>query len=207
MRNGAQVDNENHARLEVEVTEFLRGHGFLIDAATYHDKMRPDLVERLRFVDTPTALYVRGRADRVAVHSTLPVCFEFECKTKSYARRDKPDVFIEALPLAHHVLKAVLGARVLYVYRDDYMPLSFGIWAELIPEIVDEVRITPRAVAAGVAPFLKVLFGDKCQPWTYGNGGSGDAYIVIGRDRVLEASDFRLEVIAELHPFMRERQA
>jgi hypothetical protein len=193
------VNDPNHSRLEADVKHHLSECGFLVDDATYHNNMDPAVVRRLQYMDNPTSLYCRGRADRIAIHTRHPVCFEWECKTKSEYRHDKPDAFIEALPVAHHILKARLGVRILYVYRDDYMPLEVGIWADDLMGTISEVRITPRARAiAGLSGYLRGVFGDKCRD-THGRGGSGDAYCVIER-RNLEG-DWRDEVSSELEPF------
>lgn len=193
-------DDPNHARLERDATDFLHHQGFLVDDATYHDNMAENVVKRLQRIDNPTSLYCRGRADRVAVHHKHPVCFEFECKTKSESRRDKPDAFIEALPIAHHILKAKLGVRSLYIYRDDYMPLEVGMWAEDLMALISVVRITPRARRTpGLSGYLRAVFGNKCRDFN-GYGGSQDAYCVIER-RHLEGN-WRIEVIGELHDYL-----
>lgn len=200
-----RTDDPRHARLENDVKDFLTANDFLVDDATYHNNMDPAVVHRLQYTDTPTALYCRGRADRLAIHKEHPICFEWECKTKSEGRRNKPDAFVEALPIAHHILKARLGVRVLYIYRDDFMQLEVGLWAEDLLSIISEVRITPRArTIEGMTGYLRGVFGDKCRIAT-SSAGSNDAYCVIDRDNL--QGDWRIEILGELEPFVRRQSA
>jgi hypothetical protein len=64
-----------------------------------------------------TSLYLRARADRVAIHKTACLSFEWECKatptTSPYA-----NVSIEALPLINHLRKSEGGILCAYMIRD-----------------------------------------------------------------------------------------
>jgi hypothetical protein len=115
----------NHDRLEADVKDFLTNEGFLTASATYHDVYDEPMVEILQTRYSPTALYIRGRADRVAVHSGLPIEFEYECKTNSGKHRN---MAVEALPWLHHLSKVSLGVRCLYVYRDTVASMDRGVW-------------------------------------------------------------------------------
>ena len=77
--------SEHHGRLEDDVAAFLREQGFLLASATYHDVAK-EVAAILRWRTSPTATYLRHRADRIAVHPTMPVEFEWECKTHTNPR-------------------------------------------------------------------------------------------------------------------------
>lgn len=118
----------SHFALESEVMAYLAFRGFVMDDATYHSKMRRIMpIVQSRF--TAQSLYLRGRADRWAVHRTHPVEFEFDIKT--HASRSRRDCTIEALPLLHHIAQAPLGVRCLYCFRHDHTGVECGFWTDV----------------------------------------------------------------------------
>lgn len=127
-------DYEPHANLETDVTQYLESNGYIVDSAPYHDKMDKSIIKVLQNIYTPTGLYLRGRADRIAVKRNPPTVFEWEAKThKSQSRHD---CVIEALPICTHLIHAkYLAVRCLYVYRNPFKNQDFGFWVHQIPPI------------------------------------------------------------------------
>lgn len=153
-------DYKPHKKLESGVRDFLKSHNFLIYEATYHAVADKEIKDLLSTRFTPTALYLRGRADRIAIHKTKSIEFEFECKT--HENPSFHDCTIEMLPLIHHLSKSKLGVKCLYIYRDDIprvyrilegpkkglcdrtsIPIECGFWVDQLPS-VREIRIPPH---------------------------------------------------------------
>lgn len=185
------VNDPRHKRLECDVSAFLIANDFHVAEATYHSVMPKDVVDRLSRVYTPSALYLRTRADRVAVHKTLPICFEWECKTRDPSTKYS-NLAIEAFPLAQHVYKAKLGVKTLYVYRDEPSGYDCGFWADALPTI--ERIICPKR-GDGIAAYLSQAFpgvGLVSQE----TRGSGDPFAIINSETVAMLDDWRMEVMS-----------
>jgi hypothetical protein len=126
-----RIDYLPHRSLEDRVRSYLEERGYFVYEATYHSVM-PETEKRIlsrRY--SMTALYLRGRADRVAIHNIIPVEIEWEAKTHANPKYD--DLTIELLPLVHHVSKAKLGVRCLYVFNVN--GFEAGFWAHQLPRI------------------------------------------------------------------------
>lgn len=172
------VNDPNHQSLENDVCAHLQGLGFWCGSSTYHDGKWPDDVKRrLSLIDTPTALYVRTRADRVAIHHELPIVFEWECKTRDpRTKTAKRNMAVEAYPLAQHVMKAKLGVRILYCYRDSVGDIEVGFWCDFIPRI-GCILIPPRE--QGVSGYLSSVFVNVPVIDIFRTSGSNDAFALI----------------------------
>ena len=168
-------DHKPHRDLERDVTETLSSLGFMIDSATYHDKMKPEVVRRLQQMNCWEAHALRTRADRIAVHSEVNWLFEFECKTGTVY----PTMAVEALPLWRHIVEArQIGVPCLYCYRHQDGS-DVGFWAIDPPKIVT-LAIPDRS--RHMAGRLEMLARDLSIPdiWYCGQtGGSGDAYVKV----------------------------
>lgn len=150
-------DIPEHQQLETEVIKFLHDHGFIIDNATYHEKMKPEIVKRLQFLDVPTALYVRGRADRLAVHHTRNIIFEWEAKT--HVSKSRNDWTMEALPICHHIAKIPFHVHCLYIYRNTNLDHehNVGFWISQIPPI--KVVLIPEIWQGQQLDYFRTIFG------------------------------------------------
>lgn len=169
-------DDPRHQRIQDEVDRFLVDQGFAITSCTYHDAWPKEMVDIIKKRWSPTALYLRGRADRVAIHRSLPVEFEYEIKSGQPSSRD---MLVEALPLLHHIAKARLGVLCLYAYLapDDS---DRGFWCHSVPPIRDV--FLPRGCRGDdlSAMYVKILtdgFG-KCRRLGV-TRGSDDPFCVI----------------------------
>lgn len=131
---------EFHKKLIDDVTNFLKQLDFRVDSAPYHKKMGKEIIGMLQRRDDPTSLYLRGRADRIAVLEDPPLVFEWEAKT--HENKDRHDMVIEALPLAFHILKAQYGVKCLYIYRNPHEGHEVGFWVHEVPDI--RVIMIPR---------------------------------------------------------------
>lgn len=185
-------DNRHHAQLEADVTEFLHSLGFLTASATYHDVMEPELVRVLQTRESATALSLRTRADRVAIHVDVPAEFEYECKT--HLSRRYHDMTVEAYPLALHVIKARYGVRCLYAYRNPIQRHQYGFWVHDLPEI-REIMIPGRWSKEQTAWFETVFAdafpGTKLRALGRRTAGSGDPFAVIDKEVLPRLPDWR----------------
>lgn len=173
-----------HEELTADVWEFLRENGFLCYSAAYHDVAPPQIQEILKLRNSPTGLYIRTRADRLAIHKTVPIEFEWEAKT--HVSRARNDMCLEALPLLHHKRKADLGVECLYVYRNTNPghESECGFWVSNIPEIrcimIPDRWSKKRAgwfqsIFASYFPDAEVISGISA-------AGSGDPFVVVGEE-------------------------
>ncbi|RLG40142.1 MAG: hypothetical protein DRO01_04570 [Thermoproteota archaeon] len=123
-----------HEDLVRRVESFLHCYGFKTACATYHTIMPPDISEALKRLYIPTAIYLRHRADRIAVLEDPPLVFEWEAKT-AFRKIPERDMYLEALPLVHHICLSYLDVKCLYVYFDPFNDLEIGFWVDDLPKI------------------------------------------------------------------------
>lgn len=184
-------DWKPHGDLEKRVGEELERLGYYNVALTYHSALPKEVADLLSRRYSPTALYIRGRADRLAIHKTIPVEFEWEVKTALNPRYQ--NMAVEALPLIHHINKMRLGVSCLYAYHNPYTNHHAGFWVEELPEIC-AVNIPSRWSRDTVQWFTDVF---KRQ-WptapinltTY-KAGSGDPYVLIHSEVVERLSHWQ----------------
>ena len=168
-----------HQELEADVKQFLASLDYLTAEATYHSVM-PDEVKRvLQNAYSATALCIRGRADRVAVHKAGGDVFEWEAKT--HKSRSRHDMTIEALPLCHHLAKARLDVECLYCYRNLFKHQEAGFWVRELPPI--RVVMIPGRWTEEKARWFKekfVLYLPGVDVVRSGsNRGSGDPFAIV----------------------------
>lgn len=166
-----------HATLEQRVCNYLVSKNYIVDEATYHNVMSEDTVKFLRYRFTPTALYIRTRADRIACHRSGLIDFEWEAKTHDLSNKYR-DLTIEVLPLMHHINKIKLGVKCLYVF--DVKGINGGFWVDHLPPI-KFAAIPPRREYES----MKQMFTDSITQFfpgvhiSYNNvGGSGDPFVI-----------------------------
>lgn len=116
-------DHEPHKNLEVEVIDYLKSNNYCVTETTYHAAMPVEISALLRRRYSMTALHIRTRADRIAIHKIKPIEFEIEMKTDTGRY---PNLALEALPLIHHRINAHIGVRCLYACRVNGR--DFGFW-------------------------------------------------------------------------------
>lgn len=178
-------DLASHKNLETDVSEYLTSKGYWIGDSTYHRVLPSDIKELLSTRYNPTALYLRGRADRIAIHKTHEAVFEWEAKT--HTSKTRHDMTIEALPLCHHIAQASLGVQCLYAYRDGDL-YDCGFWVHEWEQLDIRVIIIPGRWGREKADWFKVTFQaffpkvSVCQ--TGGTNGSGDPFAVVSQQCV-----------------------
>lgn len=185
----------SHKTLETDIAEYLDRKGFWVGAATYHEVLPDNIKRRLSAIYTPTALYLRGRADRIAVHKTGDVVIEWEAKTHTSGQRH--DMTLEALPLCHHMDNANLGVICLYVYRDTDCGYECGFWTEQLNtrDVPVRVIMIPGRWNADQRAwyrkqFARVLPGVQIVD-TGRNAGTGDPFLIIDESVVRGLPDWR----------------
>lgn len=188
------VDDPNHAFLEKEVSSFLFERNYLMHEGTYHATMPAEMVKALIATSTPTALYLRSRADRVAVHPNGST-FEWEAKTVQ-KRTGGSNFAIEALPLAHHYFKSLLGAKIMYCCWDPRVDLHVGFWSSSLPTII-AIHLPQKY--AGLRQYLVHAFPDIQIIDRDNTRGSNDPYVLIGRSAMEAQQDWRDLIDAEYY--------
>jgi hypothetical protein len=173
-------DDPHHAALETEVIAFAEAHGWAVGSATYHTVMPEAVKIALSRCYDPSALYVRGRADRVAVKGQH--CRLFEAKTNS-GRHLRAS--IEAGPICHYIST---GIPCLYIYRDVKDGFEAAFWTTAMP-CIDVVFLpelwTPPLQRYFQTQFRRVWPHVDIAPLPRTNG-SNDPFVVIRRDALAE---------------------
>jgi hypothetical protein len=125
----------------------------------------------------PAALYVRARADRVAIREQQCVLFDPKTNSGSHSRAS-----LEALPIINYLR---LGIPCLFVYRDMKDRFETAFWTTTLPE-VDAIFLPPQRTKE-LQNYYRVQLR---QAWPDTdlvehlptNGGSNDPYVVIRRE-------------------------
>lgn len=188
----ADPNDPHHAALEADIVAHAIAHGWVVDSATYHRVMAEPVRLALQRCWDPAALYIRGRADRVAVKDQH--CRLFEAKTNSgrWLR-----AAIEALPVSHYVR---LGLPCLYVYRDVKDGFETAFWTTAMPRI--DVIFLPDRWCEPLARyfrdrFMEVWPGTEIQTLPAVNG-SHDPYLLLSRESMIAAAVSWRDVFASM---------
>jgi hypothetical protein len=186
-------DYKPHKDLESDIRAYTAGLGFKTSEATYHTVMAAEVVKILQRRFTPPALYIRARADRVAVHGVR--CVEFELEAKTHQSTRFHDMTLELLPLVFHIAKLEVGVDCLYAYRNPFLDENMGFWVSAIPPIRDITipdRLEWKQLRGWVDGLINQFFPEtKVLRKPYCGNGSGDPYLIIDRKDVLRLRDWR----------------
>lgn len=187
-------DIKSHADLQADVTEFLSQQEFLVASAAYHDVMEEDAINRLKGMRNPTALNVRTRSDRIAIHKRLDLSFKLEFKSHSGGKWH--NLAVEALPLAVHRAEAALGTACIYIYRDPHIEVEGAFWAD--DDLQIEKLIVPKKWES-LTDLLKPHFpGVPIKTLDY-VVGSGDPFVIIKQSDLSKVlTDWRTEIIDQI---------
>jgi hypothetical protein len=191
-------DHEPHKQLETDVAEFLESLDFAVEEMTYHDKMSDLVRERLSHIYTPTSLYLRGRADRSAIHRTKQIVFEWEAKTHGGSKYH--NMALEAMPFIHHLTRAQHCVRCLYCYRDPERGYECGFWIEKHPPIW-QIKVPSRwngNLKFWFEQQFEMFLSDIPVMNLNGTGGSDDPFLLIKENDVQQLpgwKDLILDVV------------
>jgi len=188
----------------MEVKIHLNQAGYDVEDLTYHKNLSSNLKERLRKLDSPTALLIRTRADRICVNKNGDT---FMLEAKTHASKIYRDCTIELLPLAHHIsVYHDFKVKCMYVYRNDnFSNIKHGFYAEDAPNMVDKIFIPSRYqhmekffrnLAARFFPLAKIINIHKPTHHSQ-NIGSGDPFVTIPHEIIHKVKSF--EQLLERH--------
>lgn len=199
------MQDREHAELETEATKFLESLDFLVVKQPYHEFMPDEVGGVLRHRFSLTSLYVRGRADRLAIHPELEIDFGWEAKT---VPSDSPDynknLAIEIWPLIHHIHQSRLGVRCLYVCRHCKLDYECGFWVDDLP-LIFRIMFPTRSEYEPVRSFMKARIAEffpdiriEDREPSRKPGVSNDPYVLIGRETAMGLSHWKDLIRAEL---------
>jgi hypothetical protein len=169
---------KSHNIFEQQAISWLMSQGWIIEDLTYHNNMAQQVCQILKERASPTALIVRTRADRIAIHREQPVEFKLEIKTHISQRHQ--DIVIEAFPLGLHLIESRFGALCLYAHRDITTNKECGFWVHQLPQL-REIRIPSRwddETALWFRSVFESIFPDVPVIDTPSRG-SGDPFAII----------------------------
>ena len=171
--------------------------GFLTPASiAYHEvwseATRALLASRFDF----TSLYLRSRADRIAIHRSAHLTFEWECKCMPNTS-ERRNLAVEALPLiTHFLLNTHFGVNCLYVCKDSAGVYGErGFWTEVgyLPKI--EVIHIPRRWKLNRRNGFRAIFKEELPGISVRDvdhrSGSGDPYALISEATFASLLDWR----------------
>ncbi len=188
----------HHRALQDEVVEFLKSQSVYIWEWTYHDSLPASVVDDLTKQSNPTALFLRTRADLVAISKLESVLIEI----KSIPRNHK-NLAVEALPLAYHVaMHQLMGVLCLYIFRDHQgREGCFLASRNRLPRI--SCIIIPESVPVKQASWYGEIFQENFPGVPIRRvpsvSGSGDPFAII-QHQDLPFSDWRETLLAILKP-------
>lgn len=189
-----------HARLESDVIEFLTARDFLTASATYHEVFEDGIAEMLKWRQSAAAVFVRHRADRIAVHKSLPLEFEWDAKCSYHANDSfwkRGMIFLDLVPYAYARNLLELGISTLYCCRERKSGLDVGFWSHEVQDgLIDTINIPPRWLGPerDYYEYLVRTMFPSCEPASFRTGGSNDPYIKLVMPEELPERDWR-EVI------------
>jgi hypothetical protein len=185
---GGLIAADQHSRFENTVKTFLHERDFLTASATYHDVFPDEMRELMQRRFERTTMLIRARADRFAIHRTMPIAFEWDAKTHITPRHE--DITIELIPLVSHMAKSNLGARAMFAHFNPYNarhPHS-GFWVNDMPPV--RVIMIP---AAKWTPVQIAWFESLCSTYfptvatrNITSQGSGDPFAIFDSSIVQE---------------------
>ena len=174
-----------HDSFESRVYAELEQRGFVVHDLTYHTHLERETVDRLKRIRTPTALLVRTRADRIAMHQTMPLVAKIEVKTSGYANGS---FALDAFQLATHIIEAhTLGAQCLYICFQRTVNYEFGFWASEIRDRIAGIYVPPywHGFVREFPDWLLSAFPDAPVRWlTYETQGSNTPYVLMSPSTV-----------------------
>lgn len=174
-----------HKELEKIAVEYLQNKGYCVKAQTYHETMDNDAVKMLQRNYSITSLYIRARADRMAIRQDA--IFEFEVKT--HFSKSHNDLVIEILPLMIHESKSKF-IKCLYVCEVNNR--QFGFFADNIPTI-KRALIPDTQNNKHISKIVTAWEKLRAVPIsTNTTGGSNDPCIIISEKEINKLSDWRL---------------
>jgi hypothetical protein len=181
------------------VKVFCECCGFVTFALPYHEFLNDELKAIVSSRYTSAALYLRGRADKFAIHYADGDDFEWEAKT--HASAERWDMTFEALPLAAHVSKwRTHEADTLYCYWDKKAGHR-GFMISQMPPIqvimiplgwTDTGRSYFERVCSRVFPDVKVIQLNKRVR------GSGDPFAIIAEAEKSKLPDWHDLILARM---------
>ena len=190
----------NHDELEAKVCKYITDQKGLIFEKTYHDgHLSKDKLEnerlktRISFLFTPTSLFQRAHADRWALMPN-DFMFYFECKT---TRGNRPDLKIEAMPLADHMRHAERGVMCLYACVLSNKK-EIGFWCDDVPPI-SQLWIPPQKTkhlldwyCHHLPKYFPMIAPNEVHVLPWGTLGSNDPFIVINLDEAIKRPSWQV---------------
>lgn len=194
MATAFEANLAEHNQFEAGACLEMNVLGFDVLSACYHEVFGALLTERLKAIDSATAWYIRGRADRVAIHRQLPLVFEMEFKSR---RGTTDGLMLPLVQFLHHVAQSALGVRCLYAA--DVNGKRVGFWANsAIPACWVAI---PRKWGADQATWMYRMTKTYFPKITFQRGdynGSNNPFIVIDKEDVVKMPDWVGLVEAEI---------
>lgn len=184
------IDDPRHATLQEKVNQYLKEHDYRVTSAAYHEVFDPAIVRLLQKRFTLQALYLRGRADRLAVSSSRPIEFEFELKTHHNGKYF--DLCVELLPFLHHQKKCQLGVDCLYIFEVN--GIEGGFWVSKWPPVMRvnfSGRTEYRPLENTIKEFVHRNLPNANIYSSHSGNGSGDPYLIVEREYVETARHWK----------------
>ena len=184
-----------HNSFEKEVNLFLIEKDFLTDTVTYHNKMGEEIGKRLCNSRNPLAIYLRHRADRIAIHKELDIVFDWEVKTHN--NPDKEGLCIDLISLAVHftIHSSMFNADCLFAYKNPYNDREVGFWISQMPDIKAIFLNVNRPNLEWYRKLAEFYFPDKDIVEISNSFGSGDPFVVIKEETLNKLLHWKILIL------------
>lgn len=190
-----KIKPDNFIEAEELVTESLKKAGwYIVQSFGYHSYFSQEARDFISKINSPTAIYIRTLADRVAIRPTPASVLQVEIKDHRNAQYD--NIAIEGFPmLIHRVLWWQFGISCLYAFAlDDEIRACWTQDLSLFKIII------PRRLRAMETTYWLPKF-QQFFPYTpierKGTGGSGDPLGLINPNELDHMKSLRV-VLGEI---------
>jgi len=177
-----KIKPDNFIEAEELVTKSLKKAGwYIVQGLGYHTYFSQDAQAFISRVNSPTAIYIRTLADRVAIRPTPPSILQVEIKDHRDAQYD--NIAIEGFPLLiHRVLWWHFGIDCLYAFV-----LDDGIKACWVQSLSLFKIVIPKRIRSMETSYWLPLF-HQFFPYTQierqATGGSGDPFGLVSPEEL-----------------------
>ena len=186
------IETENsfeHGRKEKDVRLVFESQGFSCIDTSYHHLHSKDDYDVIRRCNDTTALAYRTASDFIAcLGKNTALYAELKVGTSQHF------CYIEAFPLALHVLQSYLGIRCLYIYAgritDGELVACFA------EDILPNKLVIPQRNSK-ITPYLLQSFTCSVEYRETATGTSGDAFVMVSASRIRHWKPLR-QVLADI---------
>jgi hypothetical protein len=188
-----QARQAMHDQFYEFVRSYLNDNGYEAVSSTYHEHWGTMAQRLIKDKYDPTSLYVRFRADNVAISHDSKRTFQWDAKTNQSPQYE--NMSLELLPLIiHKVIWEQLAVDTLYCYYDFTRKKHSGFWMHNFP-LISRIIVPSDRQKSPHSEWLKALiekqFPNIPMTFSYSVKGSGTPFVLIPAETVKHLPDWK----------------